>query len=152
MNKREFLDILRQTLGGEVRQDIIEQNIKYYDNYISSHTDELAILTELGDPRLIARTIIESNRAAKQKHTYNHSEYSDYYTEDEKSNNKDQFAGNNIFSSNNIKWYHKLILIIIILLALSLIIALGRIIFSVFLVFGLPVILILIVLSILRRR
>ena len=62
MNKEEFLNILRQSLSGEVANQIIDQNVRYYDSYISAQTlqEEAEIIDRLGDPRLIAKTIIEA--------------------------------------------------------------------------------------------
>ena len=35
MNKEEFLRRLRQALAGDVPPSVIEENIRYYDSYIS---------------------------------------------------------------------------------------------------------------------
>lgn len=65
MEKREFLEKLARALAGQVPQTVIEENLSYYDSYLS---DEAAkgktvhqILEELGDPRLIAKSIIDAN-------------------------------------------------------------------------------------------
>lgn len=65
MDKKEFLEKLTLALAGQVPRQAIEENIRYYDNYI---TEELKngkdlgrILEELGDPRLIAKSIIDAN-------------------------------------------------------------------------------------------
>jgi hypothetical protein len=69
MNKREFLDILRQSLEGEVDNDTIEKNIRYYSDYISSQTDksEEEVIESIGDPRLIAKTIIETEKISGEE-------------------------------------------------------------------------------------
>ena len=65
MSKREFLDELRQNLKNNVSEMTINSQIDYYEKYISSEVakgrNELEVIKELGNPRLIARTIIEVN-------------------------------------------------------------------------------------------
>lgn len=69
MRKAEFLQELRETLAGEVPASVIQENIAYYDSYIAgqiaSGRSEEAVLEEIGSPRLIARTIIDSQEAAQ---------------------------------------------------------------------------------------
>jgi hypothetical protein len=153
MNKTEFLNILEESLKGEVSQNIIDQNIKYYDQYISkaSSEEEAQVLEELGDPRLIARTIIEAERMSKQRnqrsYTYNESSYynQDRMYEDLPPKRK------GIFTSN-LKWYHKLAMILLLLIIFSILIFIGRIVFRLFFFIGFPVILILLLLILFRKR
>ena len=65
MEKKEFLEKLARALAGQVSQTVIEENLRYYETYLS---DEAAkgrkmhqILEELGDPRLLAKSIIDAN-------------------------------------------------------------------------------------------
>ena len=61
MSKQEFLDTLRRALARELSESEVADNINYYWNYIeqqvASGKSEEQVLSELGDPRLIARTI-----------------------------------------------------------------------------------------------
>ncbi|MDD3368746.1 MAG: DUF1700 domain-containing protein [Lachnospiraceae bacterium] len=70
MNKYEFLDSLRAFLTGRVNEMVISDNIRYYENYINmeirSGYSETEIMELLGDPRLIARSIIEAEKAQDQ--------------------------------------------------------------------------------------
>lgn len=64
MDKREFLETLRRSLQGRVGQADVNEHLRYYDEYIMTrerqgYTQE-EVLKELGDPRLIARTIIDT--------------------------------------------------------------------------------------------
>lgn len=65
MNKREFLEKLRQALTGRVASTVVAENIKYYEDYINVEVrkgrSEEEVLNQLGDPRLIARTIAETS-------------------------------------------------------------------------------------------
>ncbi|MCI9337147.1 MAG: DUF1700 domain-containing protein [Lachnospiraceae bacterium] len=66
MTKREFLESLRLALAGKVTSAQLAENLEYYEDYINTETrkgrDEEEVLSELGDPRLIARTIAETRR------------------------------------------------------------------------------------------
>ena len=154
MNKNEFLDVLRQSLIGEVNPVIIEQNIKYYDQYIGTRSaeEEERILNELGDPRLIAKTIIETDRMAKQKgkftggQNYQNATYNGQ--DEEKEDNRNRTHGRNQMFFTNFRWYHKAILALVVFVVLILLVVLGKILFT----FGLPIILILMVLFMFRRR
>lgn len=65
MSKQEFLDILKNALNGRVAPNLVQENINYYEDYINTQIrmgrDEQDVLESLGDPRLIARTIIETS-------------------------------------------------------------------------------------------
>lgn len=66
MNREEFLRQFREALEGKVPEQVINENAAYYRNYIndqvSSGKSESEVLHELGDPRLLAKTIEESSR------------------------------------------------------------------------------------------
>lgn len=64
MEKQEFITVLSEALQGEVPSDVIRENLDYYRRYIAEETAkgrmEHEVLEELGDPRLIAKTIIDA--------------------------------------------------------------------------------------------
>ena len=64
MTKYEFLEKMRHALANDLSGSVIQDNINYYDGYISDEVrkgrSEAAVIEELGDPWAIARTIIES--------------------------------------------------------------------------------------------
>lgn len=68
MNKQEFIDRLRAALNGRIPAAEVEENISYYQDYIRSQIrggkSEAVVMASLGDPRLIARTIIETSQNA----------------------------------------------------------------------------------------
>ncbi len=63
MTKQEFLDKLRVALIGRVSPGLVTENLNYYEEYINTESrkgkSERDVLSALGDPRLIARTIVE---------------------------------------------------------------------------------------------
>lgn len=64
MDKQEFIDKLRTSLNGRVAPGVVTENVNYYEEYINMEIrkgrEEPEILQTLGDPRLIARTIIDT--------------------------------------------------------------------------------------------
>ena len=68
MRKEEFLQTLRRALTGDVPPGVVEENIRYYDGYITEEIRkgrrEEEVIEEIGDPRLIARTIEDTTDSA----------------------------------------------------------------------------------------
>lgn len=64
MNKSDFLASLRSYLNGRISDADVNSNIDYYSAYIdgeiSKGRSEEDVMDELGDPSLIARTLIDS--------------------------------------------------------------------------------------------
>ncbi|MBE5965719.1 MAG: DUF1700 domain-containing protein [Lachnospiraceae bacterium] len=150
MQKSEFLNILRHSLEGEIDPNEIEQNIRYYDQYIGNRSgdEEERILEELGDPRLIAKSIIEADRAAKQKektnsgYAYQNSYYG--YQNQESENSNSQRKG--------LKWYHKLAFAAIVLCIIIVVSILGSIMFRIIFTIGFPILIILLLLILFRKQ
>lgn len=71
MSKEEFLDTLRKVLARELSESEVADNINYYWNYIeqqiASGKTEEQVLQELGDPRLIARTILQVDEKREEE-------------------------------------------------------------------------------------
>ena len=96
MSKEEFLAELREALVDDVPIEKINENIKYYDEYISSKggkEEQEKEISNIGDPRLIARTIIEGYKMSNEykytggrENTSNYS-YSEYRQESSGQNN-----------------------------------------------------------------
>lgn len=71
MTKQEFLDTLRRSLARELSEPEVADNINYYWNYIeeqiASGKSEEQVLRELGDPRLIAKTILQVDQCREEE-------------------------------------------------------------------------------------
>ncbi len=156
MSKIEFLNILRQALDGEVSAEVIEQNIQYYDTYIESKSmeEEAQTISELGNPRLLAKTIIEADKAAKEKSRggWSQGNTQDYQSNAEYSEQEEAPKFGRTFSFSNLKWYHKIIVALVAIILLVLIVLIGRLIIGFLFAFGLPLILILLIMTLFRRR
>lgn len=65
MSKEEFLKTLGRRLAQTLPQDQVTGHIRYYDQYIEEQKaagrTEQQVLEELGDPLLIARTIMDTS-------------------------------------------------------------------------------------------
>ena len=61
MTKNEFLEGLRRALFSTGSNELINENINYYSSYIDEEIrkgrSEEEVVGELGDPRLLARSI-----------------------------------------------------------------------------------------------
>jgi len=64
MTKDDFLSELRSALSGNVSAAVINDNIGYYENFINTEirkgATEEEVLAGLGNPRLIAKTVIDT--------------------------------------------------------------------------------------------
>ena len=79
MDRNEFLDILREQLAGNMQEGKAAAHVRYYEDYIQSQVrggrPEQEVLEELGDPRLIAKTLIDTDEGSTQE---DYGEYSSY--------------------------------------------------------------------------
>jgi uncharacterized membrane protein len=85
MDRREFIEKLQRTLAGGLDSVQVAENVRYYQEYIESEIQkgntEGAVLSQLGDPRLLAKSIIEANKHAGASYGSNQ-EYDEEVTED----------------------------------------------------------------------
>lgn len=62
MEKQEFLDSLRRSLNGNLEPRRVEEHLRYYSDYIDSQLrqgiSQEEVMYSLGDPRLIAKTLV----------------------------------------------------------------------------------------------
>ena len=117
MSKQEFLQRLRETLTGEVPGNVIEENIRFYEEYISSEagkgSGEEEIIASIGDPRLIAKTIIEANENASD----HGKAYYESYSESRRNVYEDQEDfGRQIHYFDLSKWYWKALAFLVLFL------------------------------------
>ena len=85
MNKREFLETLKEALSEEMPASLVRENVQYYSQYIDGEVEkgctEKEAVAKLGAPRLIAKTLLEAFETTGQ--TYgsdgNQTAYQDKY-------------------------------------------------------------------------
>ena len=109
MYRTEFLDILRTQLSGQMHEGKIAAHLRYYEDYIQSKvragTPEDEVIAQLGDPRLIAKTLLDTDTGEEvyeESRSYSESETGDYEKQEEKNWKK---------KLNLSTWYGKLIVI-----------------------------------------
>ncbi len=65
MYRTEFLEVIRTQLDGRMQEGKIAAHLRYYEDYVQSRVrsgeSEEAVLAELGDPRLIAKTLLDAD-------------------------------------------------------------------------------------------
>ena len=73
MTKIEFLEKLRTALSSDVPSGELQENLNYYSQYIDEEMrkgrTEQDVMDELGDPWLLARTIIDAKGGQGQSQT-----------------------------------------------------------------------------------
>ena len=140
MRKSEFLQELKEALQGEVSGGVLQENLRYYDNYITQETAagrrEEDVIDEIGSPRLIARTIIDSSEAAGDV-----PEQGSGYYENQGSGYGQQETGSFRYFNLN-KWYWKLLLLVLFFLVLSVVMGIVGGIFSLLMRFAGPILVI----------
>ena len=66
MNKKEFIEKLQRSLASGLGSSQVADNVRYYQDYIESEIrkgkSEEEVIASLGDPRLLAKSIIEANK------------------------------------------------------------------------------------------
>ena len=133
MTKKEFLDILTESLAGNVPASEIEENIRYYKDYIESGEEsEEKALEQLGDPHLIARTIIDSFIASKGP-------MADFYKEQARNEYSRTTSGEENSGEgtdyrqyeykrgfgHSIRWYEKILLLVLVIGIIAFVLFLG---------------------------
>lgn len=103
MSREEFLKILRESLSMSLENDAINEQLDYYDRYISDEVEkgrsEKEVIDELGDPRLIAKTIktvsnsndvtsSTENSYGEKQNRENSNGYSGNYNDSQSNNNR----------------------------------------------------------------
>lgn len=88
MNKQEFIEGLRRSLSSINDYTFVNDTIAYYENYIESQIrmgkTEEEVMEELGDPRLIAKSIKATHTMEEEEmeQEYYRDSYRDSYAEE----------------------------------------------------------------------
>ncbi|MCQ2512285.1 MAG: DUF1700 domain-containing protein [Lachnospiraceae bacterium] len=110
MGKNEFLTVLRGQMTGRIPTSEVNSQLEYYLAYIDSQVakgmSEEQVVEELGDPRLIAKTLIESTDRAAEAAGYDgpYRKSTDSYDDSDGVNTGEfgrSYTGDNSQYSNN---------------------------------------------------
>ena len=154
MNKDEFLRRLEEALSGEVPASVIRDNLNYYADYLSQELgkgrtmDE--IIEEIGEPNIVARTIIDSAEAAGETGDgYGSFEDASPRDDDRRSTYSQGSYQNgsapNIHYFDLNKWYWKLALVVILFLVISIVFSIMGGVFYLLIRFSGPILMCLII-------
>lgn len=148
MTKIEFLDGLRIALSSDMSSQELQDNLNYYSQYMDDEMrkgrTEQAVLDELGDPWMIARTIIDAKGGTTANETVyeaDNREYSRTGTEQRKAN---------VMLLNT--WWKKLLLIICIVGIIMLLFAIITGIVSLIAPIVIPVLVIVMLVKLIKGR
>lgn len=149
MSKYDFLEQLRDYLSGQLSESIIQNHVDYYRNYIEAEVrggrTESEVLSELGDARLLGKTIIDAGQATG---------YAGYSSESftQSTNTSDNStSGQKKKTSNKNSFLHKAKILLVIALIIAVLFFIVR--FAVrLLLYILPVIVILAIISYFVKR
>lgn len=76
MTKQEFINELRLSLTGRMDTPAINENIRYYEDYITAEVrkgaSEEQVLSDIGDPNAIAISLIDAAERAANKSSENY--------------------------------------------------------------------------------
>lgn len=129
MNREEFLQGLQSALSGAVPPGVLQENLRYYDDYIRTEIrngrTESQVMEELGDPRLIARTILDTTPGAEEGSYEEYRPYGSYVSGSSDSGTEGSSSGNvrgGIHYYNLNKWYWKLLGIVMVIFVVMLIV------------------------------
>lgn len=132
MSREDFLQGLEKTLSGSVPPSVVRENLSYYSDYIRTEMDkgrtEGDVMEELGDPRLIARTIIDTTPGGGESVFEEYHPYGSHSRTTEESRRYENESGESRQSRSNVhyydlsKWYWKLLGILLVVAVVTVII------------------------------
>ncbi|MEF9917557.1 MAG: hypothetical protein RSD97_10745 [Lachnospiraceae bacterium] len=148
MSRSEFIQELKIALENDLVGSIIQENIDYYNSYILEEIKkgrmESEVLAELGDPWMIARTIIDSVENNSQGNTYEASESTN------QSQAKDEKKKMHIFGLDT--WWKKGLALIIVIVAIMATLAITAGIIRLILPILLPILFVIFAIRIFKQR
>jgi|GEM_PF-2340070 len=100
MTRDEFLRQLKEALENDLQGQIVQDNVNYYNQYISEEVRkgmlEQDIIDSLGDPWILAKTVIDSVSDTK---------YAEHIYEAEESQSKQKFTSKKAFIADT--WWKR---------------------------------------------
>lgn len=115
MTKGEFLEKLKEALENDLSSYEVQENLEYYRSYINEETargrGEEAVLEELGDPWVIAQSVIDmaEHRRGDGERTGAGESAENYWNE---MAGRRQYSGTQIHTFRADAWWKKLLLVL----------------------------------------
>lgn len=71
MKKVEFVEQLQRALAANLRSEVVAEHVRYYNEYIETAVrkgeSEEDVVASLGEPRLLAKSIVDAAKASERK-------------------------------------------------------------------------------------
>lgn len=155
MNRSEFLHKLQEALENDLDGSVVKENVSYYDNYIRNEIrngkTEKEVMDMLGDPWIIARTIIGSYENGQSFGSYSYTEEPDHIRYEEEG--RKQKTGNPYLHFFGIDtWWKKLCFFLGIIVAVVLLLAVITGVIRLLLPLAVPIVLIILFLRMFGRK
>lgn len=153
MTRIEFLQQLRQALENDLKGSVVQENVDYYSQYIGDEINkgrgEAEVLEMLGDPWILARTVIDAQDGNDQSTA--HQSTGTYSTpEKDRSVQKEKQHRTSILGLDI--WWKKLLFILSIILVIGIIFSIVTGIISLLARFLVPALIIIVVVRLLGSR
>lgn len=133
MTRTEFLDKLKEALKGSLSDREVQENVEYYAQYIAEETrqgkSEEEILSMLGDPWILARTIIDASDGTDRETVYGSGQdtaYTQYRTDrryDQQKNGGYEEEKRRVHILGLNTWWKKLLLLLCVVLVIAVIVS-----------------------------
>lgn len=150
MTRSEFMDSLHRALAGSLTSSTVNENMRYYEEYfdtqLRSGQSEAEIVSGLGDPRLLAKTIIQTSKYQAQNYSSIDREYDEVYEDGSQENGQGRSYASKIYRMPG--W---LLLVLIVVLAFAVTNIVGSVV-SIFLPIIIPVLCVTIIVRLVQRR
>ena len=150
MTRMEFMDTLQRTLAGSLGSSSVNENMRYYQEYFDTQLrlgrSEEDVIGELGNPRLLAKTIIEA--AKREGYASVDAEYEEIYEDGMNTQSRGRAGDGNVKAFRMPGWLIALLVIVIFFVVIKII---GSVIIA-FLPVLLPAICVLILFRFLQNR
>ena len=155
MTRIEFLQQLRQALENDLSGSVVQENVDYYNQYISDEVrkgkSEEEVLRMLGDPWILARTVIDAQDGTDRSTVYEAggSTYTDY---ESGRSTQQESGGQKMHGFGFDTWWKKLLAVLAVIMVIVIIFSIITGIVSVLAPIVVPIIVIMIVIRLIRGR
>lgn len=120
MTRNEFLQKLREALSNDLTGSVIQENVDYYNQYITDEVNngrkEEDVINELGDPWVIAQTIIDTTQGSQNRGQ------SSYYEPDSQTYGQQRSTGG-MGNSGGTKWWKVIMILLAVIVVLCVIVS-----------------------------
>lgn len=146
MNKQEFLLRLKEALENDLSGQAVTENLDYYNRYITDEIQkgrsEAEVIASLGDPWMLARTMIDTSAMGHSGEVYEQESY-----QEEQNTKRGPIK---MYTMDN--WWKKLLVLLGIIGVIVLVVSIISGIISLVAPIVIPIAVVLLVLRLIRRK